>query len=69
MNLLSIVGKPKPSSPSTPAGSSSQRPGGPGGPGGPGNQNQGGCKTVVCNFLSSIKNVFSDFTANKDNDG
>jgi len=39
--------KPHPDSASTPAGSSSQRPGGQG--------NQGECKTVLCNFISSVK--------------
>ncbi|CAF1012023.1 unnamed protein product [Adineta steineri] len=39
-------------------GSSSQR------PQGQGNKDQNGCKTVICNFVSSVKNVLSTFTAN-----
>ncbi len=57
MNLLSIIGKPGPpsSSPPKPNGSSSEGPNGQG--------NQGGCKTVLCNFISPIKNVLLAFTA------
>jgi hypothetical protein len=50
INSWFIIGKPKPSASSTPAG--------------PGNHNQGGCKTVVCKFVSSVKNILSTFTAN-----
>ncbi|CAF0913726.1 unnamed protein product [Adineta steineri] len=53
----------RPSSPSQHGGpqqhgSSSQR------PQGQGNKDQNGCKTVICNFVSSVKNVLSTFTAN-----